>query len=111
MRIAPYLTPDEFCRAPENVEALNAFLSSPPGQAFQSVLLGLNPVRQSLRSPGMPDSLPERSEHLLGRAQGYEYAFELITQTLTTKIRDLPRSSSKASGPRAEIRPVSPPKP
>lgn len=111
MRIAPYVTPDEFTRDPENVDALLAFLNSPAGQALQSVLLGLNPARQSLRSPVMPDSIPERAEHLLGKCQGFEYAFELITQTLTQKTRQTPRSSSKASGPRAEIRPVSPPKP
>jgi len=111
MRIAPYITPDEFCHDPENVDALNAFLSSPQGQNFVSVLLGLNPARQSLRAPVMPDAIPERAEHLLGKCQGFEYAFELITQTLTTKLRERPRVSSKASGPRSEIRPVRAPKP
>lgn len=111
MRIAPYYTPDEFCQDPKNVEALTEFLNSPPGQALQSVLLGLNPVRQSLRAPVMPDSLPERAEHLLGKCQGFEYVFELITQTLTQRARPAQRQSSKASGPRSEIRPVRPPKP
>lgn len=111
MRIAPYFTPDEFCRDPENVDALVAFLGSPSGQAMQSVLLGLNPARQSLRAPVLPDAIPERAEHLLGKCQGFEYAFELITQTLTQKVRTTPRSSSKATGPRTEIRPASPPKP
>lgn len=110
MRIAPYITPDEFCRDPENVEALVAYLNSPSGQALQSVFLGLNPARQSLRAPVMPDSLPERAEHLLGKCQGFEYAFELLTQTLTQKTRPAPRSSSKAGG-RAEIRPATPPAP
>lgn len=111
MRIAPYYTPEEFCSDPKNVEGLTEFLNSPPGQALQSVLLGLNPARQSLRSPMMPDSLPERAEHLLGKCQGFEYAFELITQTLTQKVRATARSSSKATGPRAEIRPARAPTP
>jgi 5-methylthioribose kinase len=41
MRIAPYVTPDEFCRDPENVDALASFLQSAPGQALQSVLAGI----------------------------------------------------------------------
>lgn len=111
MRISPYYTPDEFCSDPVNVDALVEFLNSPPGQALQSVLMGLNPARQSLRAPTMPDSIPERAEHLLGKCQGFEFAFELITQTLTQKARPSQRQSSKASGPRSEIKPVSPPMP
>lgn len=109
MRISPYYTPDEFCSDLKNVEALVEFLNSQPGQALQSVLMGLNPARQSLRAPVMPDSIPERAEHLLGKCQGFEYAFELITQTLTQQVRPQQRSSTKAGRP--EIRPVSPPKP
>lgn len=111
MRTAPYVTTDEFRQDPKNVEALVEFLNSPPGQALQSVLMGMNPLRQSLRSPVMPDSISERSEHLLGKCQGFEFAFELITQTLTEKAHPPHRQSSKASGPRSEIRPASPPMP
>lgn len=111
MRISPYYTPDEFRSNPKNVEALVEFLSSSPGQALQSVLMGLNPARQSLRLPVMPDSIPERAEHLLGKCQGFEYAFEVITQILTEQVHSTQRKSSKASGPRSEIKPASPPKP
>lgn len=122
MKIAPYLTAEEFCRDPQNVEVLQEFLASPQGQNFLSVIFGARPSRllsdsriardgNNLRAATAAEATPERAEHLLGRCEGYESVLELMTQTLTVKARELPRSSSKASGPRTEIRPVSPPKP
>lgn len=108
MKIAPYLTPTEFCSDPENVEALNAFLASAPGQNLLSVLLGLNPARQSLRSE-IPNEVDKRAEHLFGRCQGYEFAFETLTQTLVKRIDHLPPLSRKAG--RSEIKPIRPPQP
>lgn len=110
MRI-PYLTIAEFRQDATNVEALKDFLESPQGQNLISVLMGLNPARASLRSPIMPDSIPERSEHLLGKCQGFEFAFEVITQELTQAVRSTPGQSSKAIGPRSEVRPAIPPTP
>ena len=120
MKIAPYLTVDEFCRDPESVEALSGFLSSPQGQNFLSVILGARPSRiladariardgNNIRAAAAAEGTPERAEHLLGRIEGHESLLELITQTLTQQVHLPQRSSTKAG--RSEIRPVSPPKP
>lgn len=122
MKIAPYLTIEDFCRDPENVEALASFLESPAGQNLLSVLLGNRPSRiladariardgNGLRAAAASESLDGRPEYLLGRSDGYESVVEIITQNLTQKVRSLPRSSTKAGAHKAEITPASPPKP
>jgi hypothetical protein len=110
IKVSPYITPAEFCANQDHVDKLKAFLASEAGEAFLSVMLGMSPVRQSLRAPMLPDSIEERASQLLGKSQGYEYAFELMTQTLTQLVRPSAPASTKASG-RSDIRPARPPKP